>query len=639
MDATESRPDDALNGGPASILARIAGVPEGGSPPDLYRETVQATVDAGFEGAAFVTVLGRTAETVSVDVPPPAAKAFEHPPEVGEIVLDNREFLGVPVQTVDERFGTLLVRLDGAVTDELIDRFAVIGTALGSRLGSLSPRTTETEVTSRRRIFRKLHSVATQMVGTHSEEGVFHLAIDAAENILDFDSCSIDVVDDGYFRPVATSTRIPETVSRELPVDEGIAGETFEANRSIVVDDVADYESARPVDPSFKSILSVPIEDVGVFQAATEKPNAFDQSDADLAELLMSYVSQTITRIRSEESVRENEERYRTLVEQSHDAVLTIRDEAVEFVNHRAAELFGYDRNELESMSVWDLVYPEDRERLRRSGKDLRHGLRDSMTFDARILRADGDVRFCEFSVTRIENQDDLVAMATARDVTERRAYERQLERQNERLDEFASVVSHDLRNPLNVAEGRIRLANKTGTLSHLDDALDALDRMDDVIDDVLTWARQGKTVEHPSEVDVVSVAERAWKTVDTRDASLSLPATDELAIPADERRLRRLLENLFRNAVEHGGDDVTVSVGPIENGFYVEDDGVGIPASDREDVFDRGFTKTESGTGFGLTIVRDIVDVHDWSIEIVESDTGARFEIRETTHPDLSEC
>ena len=609
-------------------------MPEGGRPADLYRETVQATLDAGFEGGAFVTVLGQIAETASVDVSRDGGMTFDHPPDVRKTVLDSQEFLGVPVRAVDERFGTLLVRLDGAVTDELTDRLDMVGTALGSRLGSLTPLASETDVTSRRRIFRKLHSVATQMVGTQFEEGVFHLAIDAAENILEFDSCSIDVVEDGYFRPVATSSRIPEAVSRELQIGDGIAGETYDTNRSIVVDDVDEYEGARPVDASFKSILSVPIDDVGVFQAATTEPNAFDDNDADLAELLMSYVSQTISRIRFEQSVRESEERYRTLVEQSHDAVLTIRDETVEFANQRATELFGYDRNKLESMSVWDLVYPEDRERLRRSGNDLRQGLRESMTFDARITRSDGDVRYCEFSVTRIEYQDDLVAMATARDVTDRRAYERRLERQNERLDEFASVVSHDLRNPLNVAEGRIRLADRTGTLSHLDDATDALDRMDAVIDDVLTWARQGKTVDDPSPVDIVSVAERAWETVDTRDASLSLPATDELVIVADERRLRRLLENLFRNAVEHGGDAVTMSVGAIENGFFVEDDGVGIPAPDREDVFDRGFTNAESGTGFGLAIVRDIVDAHDWSIDIAETETGARFEIRDVTHP-----
>ncbi|MFW5938199.1 MAG: PAS domain S-box protein, partial [Halanaeroarchaeum sp.] len=494
--------------------------------------------------------------------------------------------------------------------------------------------TVEDEVASQRRTFRKLHSVATQMVGAEFEQGVFYLAIDAAENILEFDSCSIDVVDDGYFHPVATSSRIPESVSRKLPVEDGIAGVTFEENRSIVVDDVRENDAARTVDDSFRSILSVPIDDVGVFQAATSDTDAFDESDADLAELLMSYVSQTISRIRSERAVRENEERYRTLVEQSHDAVLTIRDTTVEFANRRATEMWGYDREELVAMSVWDLVHPDDRDRIRRRGDDLRHGLRENMTFDTRIVRSDGDVRYCEFSVTRIEYRDDLVAMATARDVTERRAYERRLERQNDRLEEFASVVSHDLRNPLNVASGRMALANETGDVSHLEDATEALERMDAVIADVLTWARQGKTVDAPEDVDVYAVAKRAWETVDTRAASISSPDDEELVVAADERRLRRLFENLFRNSVEHGGDDVTVTVGPLENGFFVEDDGVGIPESDLDDVFARGFTNAESGTGFGLAIVRDIVDAHDWSIEAVETASGARFEIRETTRP-----
>jgi signal transduction histidine kinase len=93
---------------------------------------------------------------------------------------------------------------------------------------------------------------------------------------------------------------------------------------------------------------------------------------------------------------------------------------------------------------------------------------------------------------------------------------------------------------------------------------------------------------------------------------------------------LSQLLENLFRNAVEHGGDDVTVNVGSLPGGFYVADDGPGIPAADRESVFEPGFTTNDDGTGFGLEIVEAVASAHGWDVRVTdaaEGEGGARFE------------
>ncbi|MFW5919849.1 MAG: sensor histidine kinase, partial [Halanaeroarchaeum sp.] len=121
---------------------------------------------------------------------------------------------------------------------------------------------------------------------------------------------------------------------------------------------------------------------------------------------------------------------------------------------------------------------------------------------------------------------------------------------------------------------------------------------------------------------------EECWRTVETVDADLEVETTTILS--ADGDRVRRALENLFRNAVEHGGDEVTITVGDLdEEGFYVADDGPGIPPDDRGDVFDPGHTSNETGTGFGLAIVQEIAQAHGWSISATESESGgARFEI-----------
>lgn len=99
--------------------------------------------------------------------------------------------------------------------------------------------------------------------------------------------------------------------------------------------------------------------------------------------------------------------------------------------------------------------------------------------------------------------------------------------------------------------------------------------------------------------------------------------------VMADPSLLERLLMNLFRNSVEHGGKEVRVKVGPMDEGFYIEDNGPGIPQEERDEIFDRKFTTKAEGSGFGLKSVEQIVQAHDWTITFGESNEGgARFEI-----------
>jgi len=213
-------------------------------------------------------------------------------------------------------------------------------------------------------------------------------------------------------------------------------------------------------------------------------------------------------------------------------------------------------------------------------------------------------------------------------DITEQKRRERELDRQNQRLEEFAGILSHDLRNPLNVAEGRLDLYRQTGEESELDVIAKMHGRIGAIIDDVLDYAREGSRVEETEWFDGATVAARAWGSVDTGAATLEQEWT--YAIEADPDRLARLFENCFRNSAEHGGEAVTVRVGTLDEdpGFYVEDDGPGIGLDDPETVFERGVTTDDDGTGFGLAIVREIADAHGWDVAVAESDAGgARFE------------
>jgi len=221
-------------------------------------------------------------------------------------------------------------------------------------------------------------------------------------------------------------------------------------------------------------------------------------------------------------------------------------------------------------------------------------------------------------------------ARGAFQDITERKERERELQRTNTRLEEFASVVSHDLRNPLTVAQVALELGRESGSAEDFDRIEAAHKRMNALIDDLLTLARKGQQVEAIRPVTLDALIESVWETIPTDDATIDI-GLDDYCVEGDEARLRQLVENLLSNAVRHGGDNVTIRVGLLDDdqGFYIADDGTGIPSEVREHIFDQGYSTADEGSGFGLAIVRGIAEAHDWTVEATEStDGGARFEV-----------
>jgi len=168
----------------------------------------------------------------------------------------------------------------------------------------------------------------------------------------------------------------------------------------------------------------------------------------------------------------------------------------------------------------------------------------------------------------------------------------------------------------------------------HVDDIAQALDRMDTLIEDLLTLAREGHRLGEMEPIVLADLIEDCWRNIESHEAGI---VTDcDRTVRADRSRLQQLFENLLRNAVDHGGSDVTVAVGELETGFYVEDDGPGIPEADRDDVFKAGYSTSAEGTGFGLRIVEQVVNAHGWEIAVTESERGgSRFEITDVEFVD----
>jgi signal transduction histidine kinase len=269
-----------------------------------------------------------------------------------------------------------------------------------------------------------------------------------------------------------------------------------------------------------------------------------------------------------------------------------------------------------------------------------------------------GDERSLRISFGEFEHADEQYFVGIIRDVTAEDRRRRQLARHNEYLEEFVQTVSHDLRTPLNVAQGRLQLVTETvntdgqqsvdgstadeiapsemtadelaSAVGDVREATRALDRLDELLSEFLELVQEGLLVRNTEPVDLDQAARTAWKSVDT--GGLTLDVAEDLGrVDADESRLRELLENLFANAATHAETASTVRVAPKDEtaGFVVADDGAGITPAEYDSVFDPGYTTAESGSGFGLAIVRRIVQAHGWSITVGEStEGGARFEI-----------
>ncbi|OTE99756.1 MULTISPECIES: PAS domain-containing protein [unclassified Halorubrum] len=339
-------------------------------------------------------------------------------------------------------------------------------------------------------------------------------------------------------------------------------------------------------------------------------------------------------------------ERYRAFLEYGSDLVTVVDgDGLVVYESPSVEEVLGYEQGATVGRSPLGYVHPDDRERVTERFYRALDEPNAAPTLEYRYRTADGDWVWLE-SRTRSLPADSPVGelLVNSRDVTERKARERRLTDRNERLDRFASIVSHDLRNPLSVIRGSIEMARLRGETEPLERGERAVERIDQLVSELLTLARQGTGMDEPTEFALASVARDAWETAAEGDERAELVVAGDAQVYGDRGRMRQALENLFRNAREHatpgaaeaavdgcedvptdgdeeapasGDDALTVLVTATDEGFLVADDGAGIDPEDRGSVFESGFTTRADGTGYGLDIVREIVESHGWTVEL----------------------
>ncbi|QLG47531.1 histidine kinase N-terminal 7TM domain-containing protein [Natrinema halophilum] len=334
---------------------------------------------------------------------------------------------------------------------------------------------------------------------------------------------------------------------------------------------------------------------------------------------------------------RRVQKRYQALIEHSSDLTVVLDEEGtIIYASPSAKSITGVSAETIIGRKTLDLVHPDDAETLTERFEEILADPDQNVRFEYRLRHIDGSWHTMEGVARNLLGNPYVEGIVVnARDITARKERERELRRTNEQLEQFANIVSHDLRNPLTVAQGHLRLYQETGDTESLETIEQSHERMETIIEDVLTLAQQGKSIGETEHVDLASAARDAWEHVQTNDADLIVDSS--VTITADRDRLLQLLENCFRNAVEHAGTDVTVTVGVDDQSFFVADDGPGIPEENRDDALEPGYTTGEMGTGFGLSIVSQIAEAHGWIVEIETSSTGgAQFTFRGETFDDL---
>lgn len=335
-----------------------------------------------------------------------------------------------------------------------------------------------------------------------------------------------------------------------------------------------------------------------------------------------------------------DQDRYREILERSSDYVLLVdKSGIIEYISPSVEPISGYDPESLVGSDALEHVHPADVDRVRDSFEQKLAQAGAEVTVEYRIETAAGDSKWVE---ARGANylEDPVVdgVLVTVREITQRKAYESQLEAQNRLLERLTRIVAHDLRTPVSAAQKLVPILR-----TELDDsgatATEALDRLaatletvSDFTEHIPRLAKEGTRVERRQACDLETVARDVWNTVETPHLTLAVP--DSRRLEGDPQRIQQVFQNLFENVVNHADPHTaqgatTVTIGTTATGFFVEDDGPGIDGVSTASAFDYGTTTADDGTGIGLAIVRTIVEAHGWDVAVTAgAEGGARFEI-----------
>jgi len=491
----------------------------------------------------------------------------------------------------------------------------------------------QSELGDKRRKIENLHDIASLLDDCDRREDVWRLTVEAAEGILDFDVCGIDEARGEYLHSVGLSSEIePEGYRHVTHVSDGIAGKTHRTGESFLFDDIQADNDAAPEKRTYRSLVSVPIGEHGVFQAVSDEVGGFDEDDLELAELLMQHVEDALERIEFEGRLRGERDRFAALFENVPDPVVQTRhtDEGaiVDAVNPAFEGVFGYASEDIVGGNLNEFVVPTDR---MDEGRSIDERGRDGQVVEREVKRRTTDgLRDFQLTAVPVEpDADEPLTFILYSDITQRK------ERQK-RVEILNRVLRHDLRNGMNIIKGSAEMLRDAVSDPA---AVGYADQVIDRADDLLGLAEKTRAVERTLDRDTeatgpVSVTESVETSAarireEYPNARIDVDVTADVAVRADDM-LRTAIYHVMENAVQHNDTpepQVTVRAdyaGDREEmlRLTVADDGPGIPAAERELIGEeREITQLRHASGLGLWLVDWVVGQSGGSIEFDAND------------------
>ena len=223
------------------------------------------------------------------------AKVHAQAPQVPIVVLSGLDDEEMAIKAVRKGAQDYLVK--GHVDGNLLERAVHY---------AIERKQTEEALRASRRKIEGLHEIARDLESCRNEDEVYELTVKAAERILSLTMCSLDIAEGNKLFVKATSSGLPSGASVETDLDEtSLAGKTYQTGKAILFHKLDEVPEARPTREDFRSGISAPIGDIGVFQAVSMEQNAFSEEDLKLLELLLGHTVEAVRRIRLQDELRD----------------------------------------------------------------------------------------------------------------------------------------------------------------------------------------------------------------------------------------------------------------------------------------------------------------------------------------------